>query len=114
MTQSRLRLSQSCDDLRAGESARALRVKRMLDQIVISRVAQLYHNRWVDRLNINERAISSCADRHEDCRQRNKQPSPNLVARSVHRLTNTLPPALREHLFQTGVQAEGVHCLPAP
>src|SRR5206468_2836226 len=57
-TQSRLRLSQSCGDLRAGESARALRVKRMLDQIVISRVAQLYHDRWVDRLNINERAVS--------------------------------------------------------
>src|SRR5207249_9046937 len=52
-TQSRFRLSQSCGDLRADESVRALRVKRMLDQIVISRVAQLYHDRWVDRLNIN-------------------------------------------------------------
>ena len=86
----------------------------MLDQIVISRVAQLYHDRWVDRLNINERAISICVDRHEDCRQSNKQPSPNLVARSVHRLTNTLPRPLREHLFRPGVRGEGVHCLPAP
>src|SRR5204862_4367779 len=82
-TQSRLRLSQSCGDLRPGESARALRVKWMVDKILSSRIAQLYNDRWIDRLDINERAISICVDRHEKCRQRNKQP--NLVVRSVHR-----------------------------
>jgi hypothetical protein len=33
----------------------------MLKEIVISRVAQFYHDRWIDRLDINETGPSAFA-----------------------------------------------------
>src|SRR5262249_34532239 len=63
ITKKCLGLTQSCGNLRPDACAHALRVKRVPEKIVISRVAQLYHDRWIDRLNINKRAFSICVDR---------------------------------------------------